>query len=70
MLRPLKITMIGRSNSGKTMFMIMLIEEDVLQYSLQYFPKGVIIADKKLYLKDWCIHYKLPQNYVIILTAL
>lgn len=27
--------------------MIMLIEEDVLQYSLQCFPKGVIIADKK-----------------------
>lgn len=52
------------------MFMIMLIEKDVLQYSLQYFPKGVIIADKKLYLKDWCIHYNLPQNYVIILTAL
>lgn len=32
--------------------MIMLIEEDVLQDSLQHFPKGVIIADKKLYLGD------------------
>lgn len=32
--------------------MIMLIEDDVLQDSLQHFPKGVIIADKKLYLRD------------------
>jgi hypothetical protein len=35
------------------MFMsIMLIEEDVLQFFLQHSLEGVIIADKKHYLKE------------------